>query len=87
MKWLGATLVLVGALVVASNWFIIIRFAARRIHGSVTPFLGGALMAGGIWLIPEVRSLWWIPLLIDYGAVPMLVAACVGYVRRRLKEG
>lgn len=71
------TLLLVGMVFIAFNamvfWGTVIR---KEEASSVAPIVGGIIAAGGITLLPLSGS-WkwaWVPLVIDWGGIPMLLA-------------
>jgi hypothetical protein len=53
-------------------WMVLDYFRSGR-HASAIPIIGGALGATATRLLPGLESVWWLPLLLDYGCVPMLV--------------
>lgn len=76
----GVTLLAVGGAMIAFNAVIFWRTVVRKDSApSVAPIFGGVLAAVGLALLP-VEGIWkwaWIPLLLDWGGLSMLVAAWV----------
>jgi hypothetical protein len=73
MQWLvSSALFFVGGWIVLANWVI-----AFRRGGSLIPFLGGIFVAIAFLVVPldVLRGVWWLPLLIDLGCVPIVVLA------------
>lgn len=73
----AVTLLGIGSLFIAFNAMIFWSTVIHRRHASsVAPIFGGLFAAAGIALLPFAES-WrwaWIPLLIDWGGLPMLLA-------------
>ena len=74
----GLSLLAVGAAVIVFNAMI---FRARVVKNddapAVAPLFGGVFAAAGMVMLP-VEGIWkwaWIPLLLDWGGLPMFVAA------------
>ena len=65
----GGFLVLFGGLTTIGNWSI----PFRKGGGSLIPLLGGLFVAAGFAVVPvgSINSLWWVPLFVDLGCVPM----------------
>jgi hypothetical protein len=81
LRWLvSAALMLVGGWAILGNWVI----ACTR-SGSLIPFFGGIFVAVGIVVLPieGIRGLWWIPLLIDLGCMPVLLMTGVFLLWKR----
>jgi hypothetical protein len=73
----ATTLLIVGGVFIAFNamifWVTMVRMEEAS---SVAPIIGGIIAAGGVMLLPLSGS-WkwvWIPLVIDWGGIPMLLA-------------
>lgn len=73
------------AATVLAAWF------AKR-GGSLAPLIGGlsGMLALLIAPIPGWRAWWWVPLVLDLGSLPLLLAclpaACAWIVQRRKQE-
>jgi hypothetical protein len=82
LRWsAAAVLAAVGGWVIAVNWMIVLRLG-----GSLVPLVGGLLVALAVALVPweGLRGWWWVPLVVDWGCMPMLVLTVVGEVWRWL---
>ena len=81
----GVTLLATGAVFILFNAVIFVQTVVRdRAAPSVAPFAGGIFAAAGVALLP-IPGVWnwaWIPLLIDWGGLPLLLSALF---RRRRK--
>ena len=79
----GVSLLAVGGAILAFNAMIFWQTVIRKDSApSVAPIFGGVLAAAGMALLP-VEGLWkwaWIPLLFDWGGLPMFVAAWINYL-------
>jgi hypothetical protein len=67
-------LLLIFAILAAFNAWTVINFLLTRRRASAIPLIGGVAGAIATQLLPahHVQSLWWLPLLADYGSVPIL---------------
>ena len=76
----GVTLLVGGGAMMAFNAMIFWRTVVCKGHApAVAPIFGGVFAAGGIALLP-VDGIWkwaWIPLLLDWGGLPIFVAAWI----------
>ena len=71
LRWLiFSILVFIGGSAILANWLI-----ALRPRGSHIPIIGGVIVAIAVILAPwdALRSLWWVPLIVDLGCAPMLL--------------
>ena len=72
------TLLIIGGAFIAFNAFIFWQTVILKGNApAVAPIFGGILAAAGIALLP-IAGIWkwaWIPLLIDWGGLPMFVRA------------
>ena len=88
LRWtVAAILLLVFLLISVGNVFSIIAYLWRKQHISAIPFIGGILGVCG-FLAPPVGWLshwWWLPLVIDYGSLPMMVVFFIWYAMRTIK--
>ena len=84
LRWaLGAVLALVFLFVAVGNAWTAMRFLIERKHSSAVPLIGGLCGVAACYLlpVPVVREWWWLPLLLDYGSVPVFtVSAILGVV-------
>ena len=80
----GFTLLLVSGWICVVNAWILVTNLRRRRAPSWIPLVGGVLGAVGLWTLPfpETRSLWWLPLFLDWGSIPGLTHAVVWHPRR-----
>jgi uncharacterized membrane protein len=79
---LAVTLLIIGGVMIVFNainfWATVVR---KRESPSVLPVFGGIMAAIGIAILP-VEGVWkwaWIPLLLDWGGLPVYLAALFGY--------
>ena len=80
MRWCIALIsLLLGIWAIIGNYFIVIKTYITKKWESLIPLVGGILSAIGIAVLPlnSVNKLWWIPLLIDIGCVPILIYTLV----------
>ena len=80
LGWIWTTvLVAVAVYVIGFNWFVLISNLRGHTNQSGIPFLGGIVgaIAMATSLIPSTHAWWWIPLLIDWGGIPSLVAGLI----------
>lgn len=71
---IAAILIGVFGLLLIVNLFALLDNALRGRHASLVPLLGGMWGAIGFALTPRLRSLWWIPILIEPGTVILFFA-------------
>jgi len=72
---MGWPFAVVFALVTAGNLAIVYRWFVLKRHGSLVPLIGGAAGATACFLLPAdwLRHWWFVPLLVDPGAVPLII--------------
>jgi hypothetical protein len=76
ISWIGGlTFGVVFLALSTSNFVVVASYLRHRRHVSAIPLLGGLAGIGACFLlpIPCVRSFWWVPLIIDYGSLPMFI--------------
>ena len=82
----GVSLMIAGGAMMAFNAMIFWASVVQKGHApAVAPIFGGILAAAGIALLP-VEGIWkwaWLPLLLDWGGVPMFVYGLLVYLGRR----
>jgi hypothetical protein len=63
-------------------------FKKRKSFESYVPLIGGvAGMVGMLFLpVPGMRRFWWVPLVVDLGCGPMLLAAAIDQVKKRFRH-
>ena len=69
----GSALIAAFVIVAAFNAWTVLNYIRAEKHASAIPVVGGAAGAVGSRLLHGTESLWWLPLLLDYGCVPMLL--------------
>lgn len=71
---------------VLGNLWIVFAGVFLNKKESLLPFVGGIAGAIGLLLMPvnHLRRFWWVPLVIDLGCGPMLVAVLIDQVRKKL---
>ncbi len=81
----GVSLLIAGGVFIAFNAMIFWAGVIHKGHTpAVAPIFGGIFAAAGIAILP-VEGIWkwaWIPLLLDWGGLPMFVVACYDRIRR-----
>jgi hypothetical protein len=84
---LGATIGCLGIYIGALNWCVVILQATRRRAPSWVPLFGGALMTLGLLLVSQswFHRGWWLPWLLDGGAVPGFAWTAAALVARRAR--
>jgi len=72
-----------------TNWRIFFHnYIKKDSHTSVIPFLGGLSGTIGLLIAPVngIAVFWWIPLLLDWGSVPLVVfSASYALSKKRTK--
>jgi hypothetical protein len=82
--------VLLSVLISCANWLGILRWFVFKKHFSAIPILGGILGMIGILLAPPshpvntLKYFFWLPLLWDYGTVPLLISI---FLKKRSDDG
>ena len=93
-RWVAAAVLFAGSsvVIVGNGWILVSGLLLRRETRSWIPLLGGILGALAFLMAPndKIRSLWWLPFVLDFGSVPGLActAACFAWeaVRRRVRR-
>lgn len=76
ISWIGGVIFGVVFLALAtSNSLVVASYLWHRRHVSAIPLFGGLAGLGACLPlpIPGVRAFWWLPLIIDYGSLPLFV--------------
>jgi len=72
--------------VVAMNWWVFVQnHIVKKKWSSCIPLLGGIGGCVGLCLLP-IPGIWkfsWIPLIVDWGSVPVLVTAWICHYKER----
>ena len=85
----AAVLLGLGCFVTVGNWVGRAHALWTRVGYSCVPILGGLCACVGLPLIPRVKPFAFIPLLLDLGCVPMVLAgvlALLVYGLRKLRD-
>ena len=71
----GSFLGIVFIVLAVGNGLAVANYFVHKKHVSAIPVLGGAAGLVACFLLPieGVRPLWWLPLIVDYGSVPLIV--------------
>ncbi|SMF41419.1 hypothetical protein SAMN06296036_112161 [Pseudobacteriovorax antillogorgiicola] len=79
---------LLGGYVVALNSFCVVQMIRGYKVGSWIPLLGGGCISIAAIVAPvdTVASLWWVPLLVDWGCVPGIGWAILYHASRLVGE-
>lgn len=85
--WIIAVVLLALSLwaVLGNLWIAFAGFFLKK-RESLLPFVGGIAGTIGLWLLPmsQTRHFWWVPLVIDLGCGPMLVAVLIDQVKKKI---
>lgn len=66
--------IIIGSLLIIMNYLAMYYSYRNKKHISGTPFFGGSLLALGLFLLQNSLSqYWWLPLLIDYCCIPVVL--------------
>jgi hypothetical protein len=88
LRWFFATvfLLLFFLLAVANAYSVAASFWHKR-HISAVPFFGGIAGVLGFLVTPvkHVNEWWWLPLIVDYGSAPVLLAFFISRLRTAFK--
>ena len=79
-------LLLLGALLTGGNYIGLVHARRTQVGFSCIPLLGGVLGCVGFLLLPRLRLFAFVPLLVDVGCLPMLLASLVHLLRRKPDE-
>ena len=83
---LGATFIIVGLIPLAYNAMVFWETVITRGSGpSAVPLVGGVAVGMGMLLLP-IENAWhwaWIPLLLDWGGLPVMMAWMIKEIRSR----
>jgi hypothetical protein len=76
------------SLAVFNAWTVANYFKTHK-HASAIPLLGGVAGAVAISTLPvdHIGSWWWLPLLLDYGSLPMFVYFFGSHLTAGLRKG
>jgi hypothetical protein len=74
-------------IVLGNLWIAFAGFFLKK-RESILPFVGGIAGAIGFLLLPvsQAKHYWWVPLVIDLGCGPMLVAVLIDQVKKKLRH-
>lgn len=89
VRWIvgGATLAF-GAFIAIGNWTSLLGAIITKGNTSFINFAGGVLGVVGILIIPLPGRLpWvWVPLVADWGCLPLWTCAGISALRKRMKQ-
>jgi hypothetical protein len=89
LRWIaGGVLFAVGAHVIVMNDAVLVYVLRRRPAPSAIPFVGGALAAVALAIIPlaGARAWWWLPIVLDWGCVVVVVSVTSLLVRATVRR-
>lgn len=84
MYWMrvgfGALLIALFVWMSICNWRILLLYILYKRRSSLAPFVGGLVGMAGFLVMPfeAAATLWWVPLVLDPGCVPVLVWTPIG---------
>lgn len=86
---IGALCAVVFALLAFFNAWTVANYFRTRKHVSAIPLVGGIAGAIALSILPvnHLASWWWLPLLLDYGSLPMFVYFFARHVTAGLRKG
>lgn len=88
LRWVIFSLLCpLGALFFVANWGALLAWLFRRKRSSGIPVLGGGALAIAMALAPSpsLRSLWWLPLVLDPGCLILALNAALLWARSRVR--
>lgn len=87
LAWIvSVLLIIIGAYVSVMNWGVFVNnHILKKPWASAVPFVGGVSAGLGLALlpIPDVWKLFWVPLILDWGSLPVVFAAILESRKRR----
>jgi hypothetical protein len=85
---MGWPFVALFALMTAGNLAIVYRWFVLKRHGSLVPLIGGAAGTTTCFILPAdwLRDWWFVPLLADPGAAPLMVITAAFVVGKLFKQ-
>jgi hypothetical protein len=83
----GAFLIFFGATAIIGNFALVIQWLLWKRPSSQIPLVGGLICSLGFAVshVPWLQHLWWLPIWIDPGCGPMIVAVIYEALRRKPK--
>lgn len=85
---LSSALLLFAGYAIVMNWAVFTNnYILKKKWSSAVPLVGGATGAIGLICLP-LEGLWkfaWIPLVLDWGSIPVIVVSLICYIERRRK--
>jgi len=85
-------LIFLSVLISAANWLGVLRWFIFKKRFSAIPILGGVFGMLGILIAPQnhamysMKAFFWLPLLWDYGSVPLFALTFLANRRRQLPK-
>jgi hypothetical protein len=89
LRWvLSVALLAFGSVFIALNAVLLWRFSILHERGSFAAVVGGLCACLGILVVPvpAMQWWWWLPLIVDVGCLPLIVAAMIGMVIGSIKD-
>lgn len=84
---LGTIFILIGVFLIIINWLIVYYALVHKKHSSIIPIFGGGAVSIGLILLGEPFNFyWWLPLLLDYGTIPLLVHTAYFFIFQKDKH-
>ncbi len=88
ISWVsGIVLALVFVILATGNALAVVSYFQNRRHVSAIPLFGGIAGTLACLLLPVegLRPFWWVPLVVDYGSVPLFVGFFVMRIREAVR--
>lgn len=72
---LGLAFTVTFVLLAAANGWSVLNYLVKKRQVSAIPLIGGASGALACWVlpVPGIGNWWWLPLLLDYGTIPLFL--------------
>ncbi len=86
-RWiLGIMAVCAFLYIAAGNLYLLYLNRVKAQRHSLIPLVGGVLGALGLLSIPaqHASEYWWIPLILDFGALPLVVITILWFIYRSI---
>jgi hypothetical protein len=85
LRWgLASLCLLIFGILALLNAWTVIEYRLNNKHVSAVPLVGGIFGMIGLFILPvgSSETYWWLPLLLDYGSVPMWTYFFLHHLRK-----